>query len=178
MRVQDDERLMARVRTRDSAAFEAIYDTHHRLVYGIAFRMLGQAGTAEDVTQNVFLKIWSEPERFTPGNFPGWLARMTRNRCLDVLRSKSRQPGELPEQMPDEHSMEERAFASIDAANVRAALAQLPPEQREPIEMGFFGGITHEEIARRTGTALGTIKTRIRTGLRRLRTALDETVAV
>lgn len=167
---------MAGVRSRDGAAFESLYDTHHRLVYGVALRMLGQPGAAEDVTQAVFLKIWSSPELFSSGNFPGWLVRMTRNRCLDVLRSKSHGQAELPEQLPDDVPMEERAFASIDAANVRAALAQLPAEQREPIEMGFFGGVTHEEIARQTGIALGTVKTRIRTGLRRLRAALDETV--
>jgi RNA polymerase sigma-70 factor (ECF subfamily) len=74
--------------------------------------------------------------------------------------------------------LEENAFASIDANLVRTALKQLPPEQREPIEMGFFGGITHEEIARRTGVPLGTVKTRIRAGLRRLRTALEGTVTV
>jgi RNA polymerase sigma-70 factor (ECF subfamily) len=74
--------------------------------------------------------------------------------------------------------LEENAFASIDANLVRAALKQLPPEQREPIEMGFFGGVTHEEIARRTGVPLGTVKTRIRAGLRRLRAALEGTVTV
>ena len=169
---------MARVRARDPAAFEALYDAHHRLVYGVAFRMLGQVGPAEDVTQAVFLKIWSSPDLFISGNFPGWLVRMTRNRCLDMLRSKSRTTVELPSDLPDEEPLEDRAFAAIDAARVRMALKQLPPEQREPIEMGFFGGITHEEIARRTGVALGTVKTRIRSGLRRLRETLDGTVAV
>lgn len=178
MLVADDERLMARVRARDTAAFEAIYDAHHRLVYGLAYRMLGQAAAAEDVTQNIFLKIWSTPELYASGNFPGWLVRMTRNRCLDILRSKSHGAAELPEQMPNDEPMEEHALASIDAANVRSALAHLPPEQREPIEMGFFGGLTHDEIARRTGIPLGTIKTRIRTGLRRLRDSLGHAVEV
>lgn len=176
MLVPDDERLMARVRMRDAAAFEAIYDAHHRLVYGLAHRMLGEAAAAEDVTQNVFLKVWSAPELYASGNFQGWLVRMTRNRCVDVLRAKSRTHGEMPEQLPDERPMEEGALASLDAASVRSALAQLPQEQRAPIEMGFFGGLTHDEIAKRTGIPLGTIKTRIRSGLRRLRETLDGAV--
>ena len=169
---------MARVRSGDAAAFEALYDAYHRLVYGIALRMLGEPGGAEDVTQAVFLKIWSSPGLFESGNFAGWIARIARNRALDVLRSRSRADAEMPEQQPAEDGLEERAFASIDANLVRKALAQLPPEQRDPIELGFFGGITHEEIARRAGLPLGTVKTRIRSGLRRLRAELDGMVTV
>jgi RNA polymerase sigma-70 factor, ECF subfamily len=169
---------MARVRRRDASAFEAIYDGYHRLVYGVAFRMLGDAASAEDVTQGVFLKIWSSPELFASGNFSGWIVRVTRNRALDLLRSKSRNYDELPQTLPDNDPIEERAFATLDAARVRDALAQLPADQREPIELGFFGGVTHEEIARRTGVPLGTVKTRIRSGLRRLRSTLETTVTV
>ncbi len=169
---------MARVRARDSAAFEALYDAYHRLVYGVAFRMLGDASASEDVTQAVFLKIWSAPQLFVSGNFSAWIVRITRNRTLDLLRTKHRTSQELPEEQPDDDPFEERAFAAIDAAHVRAALKQLPAEQRDPIELGFFGGITHEEIARRTGTPLGTVKTRIRSGLRRLRGMLEGTVTV
>lgn len=169
---------MARVRVHDADAFEALYDAYHRLVYGVAFRMLGDAASAEDVTQAVFLKIWSAPDLFAAGNFAGWIVRITRNRALDVLRSKSRNLGELPEQQPATDDLEENAFAAIDANLVRAALKQLPAEQREPIELGFFGGVTHEEIARRTSVPLGTVKTRIRSGLRRLRSVLEGTVTV
>lgn len=169
---------MARIRGRDADAFESLYDAYHRLVYGIAHRMLGDAATAEDVTQAVFLKIWSSPELYHSGNFAGWIVRMTRNRALDLLRSKSHNTAELPEQQPASEDLEERAFAAIDGTLVRNALKQLPPEQRAPIELGFFGGITHEEISRRTGVPLGTVKTRIRAGLRRLRTALEGTVTV
>lgn len=169
---------MARVRSHDAAAFEALYDAYHRLVYGVAMRMLGDAGAAEDVTQAIFLKIWSAPHLFESGNFAGWLVRITRNRALDVLRSKSYRHEELPETRAADEMLEETAFAHIDAGHVRAALAQLPEEQRELIELGFFGGITHEEMARRTGIPLGTVKTRIRAGLRRLRSALQGTVSV
>jgi RNA polymerase sigma-70 factor (ECF subfamily) len=138
--------------------------------------MLGDVAGAEDVTQTVFLKIWSSPNLFASGNFAGWVVRIARNRALDLLRSKSRSHVELPEQQPDNEPLEDRAFASLDAAQIRTALKQLPPEQRELIEMGFFGGVTHEELARRTGVPLGTVKTRIRSGLRRLRSTLEGTV--
>lgn len=170
---------MARVQARDADAFEALYDAHHRLVYGVAARMLGDVSAAEDITQAVFLKIWTSPELFRGGNFPAWIVRMTKNRALDVLRVRNTHPQtELPEGLPEEIAIEDTAFANIDARVVRAALAALPAEQRDPIELGFFGGITHDEIARRSGIPLGTIKTRIRMGLKKLRTALEGAVTV
>ncbi len=170
---------MARVRARDADAFETLYDEHHRLVYGMAARMLGDAPAAEDVTQAVFLKIWTAPELFRGGNFAAWLVRMTRNRALDVLRARSAHgEAELPETLPEETAIEDTAFANIDAGIVRNALAALPAEQREPIELGFFGALTHEEIARQSGIPLGTIKTRIRMGLKKLRSALEGAVTV
>jgi len=170
---------MALVRARNADAFEALYDGYHRLVYGVALRILGDVPAAEDITQGVFLKLWSSPDLYRSGNFPAWLARVARNRALDVLRSKAfRAESELPDAVPENDSLEDVAFAHLDAAKVRSALALLPLEQREPIEQGFFGGITHEEIARRSGIPLGTIKTRIRSGLRKLRDALDGAVTV
>ena len=165
---------MARVRERDAGAFEALYDSYHRLVYGIAARILRDSMAAEDVTQAVFLKLWSSPEAFQGGNFGAWLARVSRNRALDVVRSRAlRSEGEIPLDVPVDTLLDDVVFSRLDGARVRAALATLPSEQREPIELGFFGGITHEEIARRTATPLGTIKTRIRSGLRKLRASLE-----
>ncbi len=170
---------MARVRARDADAFELLYDRFHRLVYGVATRMMNDVSAAEDLTQAVFLKLWSTPELFRGGNFAAWIVRVTRNRALDMLRTRAgRAESELPESLPEADSIEDVAFASIDASRLRTALESLPPEQREPIELGFFSGITHEEIARRTGIPLGTIKTRIRAGLRRLRSMLDGLVTV
>lgn len=177
--VEDATALVGRVKQRDAGAFEQLYDGYHRLVYGIAVRMLGDQSSAEDLTQAVFLKLWTSPELFVGGNFGAWIARVARNRALDVLRSRSAHAeGEFPETIPDDARVEDRAFAEIEAEAVRDALAQLPREQREPIELGFFGGITHEEIAKRTGIPLGTIKTRIRSGLRKLRSNLDAAVTV
>lgn len=166
--------LMARVRERDQDAFESIYDLHHRLVYGVAARILSDATAAEDVTQSVFLKVWNSPGSYRGGSFAAWIVRVTRNRALDVLRGRAtRRETELPESLPEDESMEEAAAARFDAERVRRALTTLPDEQRKAIELGFFGGVTHEEIARSTGTPLGTVKTRIRSGLQKLRAALD-----
>lgn len=170
---------MERVRARDADAFEALYDAYHRLVYGLAVRILSDPAVAEDVTQAVFLKIWSSPELFRGGNFAAWIARVTRNRAYDVMRSRSqRAEGEFPEGLATDDALEDTALANVTAERVRDALQHLPAEQREPIELGFFGGVTHEQIARRTGLPLGTIKTRIRTGLRRLRSALEGAITV
>jgi RNA polymerase sigma-70 factor (ECF subfamily) len=176
--VDETSRLMARVRDRDIAAFEAVYDSYYRLVHGIALKMLGDAMAAEDLTQAVFLKLWSSPEAFREGNFGAWISRVARNRALDVLRGRALRPeDEIPSDVPIDGALDETVFALIDGESVRAALATLPDEQRRPIELGFFGGITHEEIARRTATPLGTVKTRIRSGLHKLRVALETTVA-
>jgi RNA polymerase sigma-70 factor (ECF subfamily) len=161
---------MERLRARDPVAFEQLYDAYHRLVFGIALRMLSDTTMAEDLTQSVFLKLWSTPESFRDGNFAAWLSRVTRNRALDIIRSRASRPqAEIPTDIPMDGTIDDVVFAKIDSQRVRTALAALPPEQRTAIEMGFFGGITHEEIARRTGIPLGTIKTRIRAGLRRMR---------
>jgi RNA polymerase sigma-70 factor (ECF subfamily) len=169
---------MERLRARDPVAFERLYDAYHRLVFGIALRMLRDPTMAEDLTQSVFLKIWTSPDSFREGNFGAWLSRVTRNRALDILRSQaSHTEAEIPFDLPADGTIDDVVFAKIDSQRVRTALAALPDEQRSPIEMGFFGGITHEEIARRTGIPLGTVKTRIRSGLRRLRGALQSAVS-
>lgn len=168
---------MARVRDRDVAAFEALYDSYHRLVHGIALKMLQDAMAAEDLTQAVFLKVWSSPESFKSGNFGAWIARVTRNRALDTLRSRaSRSEDHVAVDVPLDEVIDELVLSKIDAECVREALSTLPEDQRHPIELGFFGGVTHEEIARRTATPLGTVKTRIRAGLRKMRSHLDSTV--
>ena len=172
-------RLMERVRARDVAAFESLYDGHHRLVFGIGLRMLGEPNAAEDLTQAVFMKVWSAPDTFHGGSFVAWLSRVTRNRALDMLRVRAARPEvELPcSDVPLDTSVDDEALARLDARRVRDALAGLPPEQRTLIEMGFFDGVTHQELAARTGTPLGTVKTRIRSGLKSLRAALSPRVS-
>ena len=169
---------MARVQDRDPAAFESLYDGFHRLVFGIAQRMLADPTAAEDLTQAVFLKVWANPDAFRGGNFGAWIARVARNRALDVLRARSARPeAEIPADLGSDHDLDDAVLSKIEGERVRAALTALPEEQRMPIELGFFAGVTHEEIARRTGTPLGTVKTRIRSGLRKLREALETSAA-
>jgi RNA polymerase sigma-70 factor (ECF subfamily) len=169
---------MERVRAHDADAFESLYDRYHAMVYGIALRVLGDGGSAEDVTQNVFLKIWSAPDAFQSGNLVGWLARVARNRAIDVLRSrKLRSESELSESIPDAVTLEQTAMTRIDGQLARAAMTQLSDDQRSLLELGFFGGMTHDAIARKTGIPLGTVKTRMRSGLRRLRDLLDGAAA-
>lgn len=173
--VEAGARLMERVRVRDVDAFEQLYDGYHRLVFGIALRTTSDPSMAEDITQSVFLKLWNAPEAFHEGNFSAWLARVVRNRALDVLRSRAgKATDEIPSDLPADGSLDDVVLSRIDAQGVRRALTSLAEDQRKLIEMGFFGGITHEEIARRTGIPLGTVKTRIRTGLRRMRETLSE----
>jgi RNA polymerase sigma-70 factor (ECF subfamily) len=168
---------MARIRDRDVQAFEELYERFKYVVYGIGSRMLGSDQAAEDVVQAVFMKVWSRPEAFREGNLTAWMARVTRNHCLDALRSRAnRSETPLQEDVPLESAVDDEIFARIDGDRVRTALARLPEEERTPIEMGFFEGATHVEIASRTGIPLGTIKSRIRKGLRRLREQLEGVV--
>lgn len=176
--MDDTSALFARLRERDITAFEVLYDRYHRLVFGIAQRILGEPAAAEDLVQSVFLKLWTAPDSYRAGNFAAWIARVARNQALDVVRSKAvRAIDEMPADLPLEGTVDDVVFARLDGARVRSALGALPDDQRIPIELGFFGGITHEQIARQLDVPLGTIKTRIRSGLRRMRLALETQVA-
>ncbi len=176
--MDDASQLMQRVRARDPQAFEALYDRFSRLVYGVALRVLGEQAAAEDVTQAVFLKLWNAPQSYREGNLPAWLVRVTRNRALDVLRAQAAHPQvELSEALPETGVLEDAVFARLDGAAVRRAIAELSEKERSLIELGFFEGLTHQELARRTGMPLGTVKTRIRSALRKLRTALEGATA-
>ncbi len=126
----------------------------------------------------MFLKIWSAPESFGGGHFGAWLARVTRNRAIDALRSNARLDGsEVPETIPEAGALEDDVIRRFDRRELRRAIGVLPPEQREPIESAFFGGLSHDQIARQTGVPLGTVKTRIRSGLHKLRAELEGAVA-
>ncbi|MEA2718171.1 MAG: hypothetical protein QOJ39_35 [Candidatus Eremiobacteraeota bacterium] len=171
--MEDAGRLMERVSEGDVAAFEALYDSYHRLVFGIAFKVLATEAAAEDVTQAVFVKIWTSATAFRSGNFTGWIARVARNRAIDTLRSVSRDT-ELAHDIPADAAMDEAIVLRVDAARARTIIAELPREQRNVIELAFFGGLTHREIAARTTLPLGTVKTRIRAGLRTVRCAMTE----
>jgi RNA polymerase sigma-70 factor (ECF subfamily) len=157
----------------DTEAFEALYEAHHRMVFGIGLHLLGDHPSAEDLVQTVFLKVWTNPAAFRGGSFVAWLGRVTRNAGLDVLRQRSSHPQtQIPADLPLDEAFEDRVITDSEARRVRIALHHLPASERVAIELGFFHGMTYLRIATETGVPLGTVKTRIRTGLHRLRRAL------
>lgn len=169
----DESALIGRIRAGDESAMADLYDRYSGIVYGVALRVLGNTTAAEDVLQEVFLQLWRNPQAFDAdrGRLPAWLAVITRNRAIDHLRK--RPPEEDIEDLTVSTGVNlENAAAQRQAVDkVRGVLSQLPAEQRRLLEMAFFDGMTHSEIAEKTGEPLGTIKTRIRTGLLVLRKA-------
>ncbi len=148
-------------------------------------RVLADRQLAEDVVQEVFLRVWRRPSAYDPGRgrFISWLMSVTRNRAIDEQRRRSRR---MRSEVSDEHPAREvpsgdrlddpqaAALYGEERRAVREALTRLPPEQRHAIELAYFGGLTQVEIAERTGDPLGTVKTRIRLGMRKLRDSLSE----
>jgi RNA polymerase sigma-70 factor (ECF subfamily) len=140
-------------------------------VYGVALRVLANTTAAEDVVQEVFLQLWRHPQAFNAdrGRLAPWLAVIARNRAIDHLRKRPAEDDidELP--ISTGVDMESDSAQKLAIEKVRGVLAQLPPGQRKALEMAFFEGMTHTQIAGKTGEPLGTVKTRIRTGLLALR---------
>jgi RNA polymerase sigma-70 factor (ECF subfamily) len=170
----DADRLARRLENRDTEAFEALYEAYHRMVFGIAKRLLGDPPSAEDLVQSVFLKLWANPSAFRGGSLVAWLGRVTRNAGLDVLRKRSAHPEtEIPADVPLEDLFEDAVVADSEVQRVRRALLRLPASERIAIEMGFFRGMTYLRVASEIGVPLGTVKTRIRTGLHGLRRELQ-----
>src|SRR5579863_7239995 len=166
-------------RTMDDAelldAMAAVFDRYSRIVYCIALRVLREPGLAEDVMQEVLLMVWKRPQSFVAqrGNLAAWLSVVTRNRAIDVLRKRSPlQPiDEMP--LPDPRDMTVASEKGWLLDKVRTALETLPAEQQGPLELAYFQGLSHTEIAEKTGSPLGTVKTRIRAGLMTIRKAME-----
>jgi RNA polymerase sigma-70 factor (ECF subfamily) len=148
-----------------------LYDLYSSIVYSVALRVLGDTGAAEDILQEVFMQLWRNPGVFdsSRGNLAAWLAVISRNRAIDAIR-KRRPDTDIADVIvsvePDLAGEAERARAM---EKVRGALGAMPSAQRSALEMAYFEGLTHTEIAAKTGEPLGTIKTRIRAGLLALR---------
>jgi RNA polymerase sigma-70 factor, ECF subfamily len=159
------------------ANLEALYDAHHRQAIGIAYRMLGDLGDAEEVVQEVFLAAWRAGHTYdaSRGSTQTWILSMVRNRSIDVLRARKRRPVQpLAEGLdpPDAADVPSQAASNVDAEQARQALESLPPEQKQAIELAYFGGLSHTEIATQLAAPIGTVKGRIRLGLDRLRVAM------
>ena len=159
------------------ASLEALYEAHHRQAIGLAYRVLGNLGEAEEVVQEVFLAAWRAGDRYDPekGSTRTWLLSMVRNRSIDYLRARKRRPSQPLDEILDPLDVTDvpsEAATNVDGAVARQALAQLPPEQREVIELAYFAGLTHSEIAAQLSAPIGTVKGRIRLALDRLRVQL------
>lgn len=177
------EHLMAGLGAGDILALEALYDRYASLVFSVGLRVLGDRQLAEDVVQDVFLRLWRRPLSYDParGRFVSWLLSVTRNRAIDERRRMARrmrqeQPGDGSEpEVPGParfHDPQLEAVLAEERRAVREAMTRLPPAQREVIELAYFSGLTQVEIAARTGEPLGTVKTRTRLGMRKLRDSL------
>lgn len=170
---RDERALIARIRAGDESAMSELYDGYSGIVYGVALRVLGDTSAAEDVLQEVFLQLWRNPQAFDAdrGRLAPWLAVIARNRAIDLLRKRPFEDdiSELP--IAAKVNLEDESARRLAVEKVRGVLAGLPQEQRKSLEMAFFEGMTHSEIAGKTGEPLGTVKTRIRTGLLTLRKA-------
>jgi RNA polymerase sigma-70 factor (ECF subfamily) len=179
-----DEELIRRLLDGEKLAFEAIFDRYGDLVYSTALRVLRDPHLAQDISQEVFVRLWRKPQSFDPerGRFLTWLISVTRNRAVDEIRSRGRRqrhetasPEERQREIPAGEADDpvRSAHLSEQARTVRGALAQLPSEQQQVIELAYFGGLTQKEIADRLDQPLGTVKTRIRLGMQKLRAALS-----
>lgn len=180
-----DDQLMARMGRGEIVALELVYDRYSALVFSVSYRVLNDRQLAEDVVQEVFLRLWRRPSSYDPerGRFISWLMSVTRNRALDEQRRITRR---RRVEYRDEEPMYQ--LASRDAADdpqlgaelaerrqvVREAMTRLPPAQRRVLELAYFSGLTQVEIAERTGDPLGTVKTRVRLGMQKLREALSD----
>ena len=185
---QDDNltRLVSAMAGGNQNAMGELYDLTSSLIHGVAQRMLENPQDAEEVVLDVYMKAWRNAAHYSSdrGSVTGWLVMMARTVAIDRIRSRNAQPrtmelltSALPEPAARAATPEEATVESERRTRIRSAMSELPSEQREALLLAFFGGLSHAELAEQLGQPLGTIKTRIRLGLRRLRTLLGENAA-
>lgn len=171
----EDSVLLSLVQRGDEQAMASLFDRYSKIVYSVALRVLRDPASAEDVLQEIFMQIWRNPDGFiaTRGSLGGWLAVVARNRSIDLLRR--RKPTDTVEDviLASSCNLGNEAERNIMIERARVVIDQLPMEQKKTLEMAFFDGLTHSEIAEMTGDPLGTVKTRIRSGLTTLRKAFQ-----
>jgi RNA polymerase sigma-70 factor (ECF subfamily) len=170
-----DGDLIRRVARRDANAFEALYHRFARPVFGLALRRLGDRMRAEDAVQETFAAVWRSARTYKPDRGAGapWLYAVARNAIVDRSRSRTEPPGEVPDIASTELGPDERAEASYVSWRVHRALESLSPNERDVIELAYYGGLSQSEVADFLGIPLGTVKTRTRAGLGRLADLLE-----
>jgi RNA polymerase sigma-70 factor (ECF subfamily) len=172
--------IASRLRARDPDVVDEVFHFHGRRLNGIARRMVGSDGTADDVVQETFMLLWEHPDRFDPerGTLSAYLSATSRSRALDLLRREAARRGREDRVAADAR---ERTYTHVEDEGIRGslrerldrALAELPARQREAIALAYFGHLTYEEVAAALGRPIGTVKSRIRTGLRTLYEAIE-----
>jgi RNA polymerase sigma-70 factor (ECF subfamily) len=180
-----DEDLMQLVRRGDAAAFELIYDRHSTAAFSLAYRMTGKRNAAEDVVQEAFLSLWRSGARYdhTRGSVRTWVLGIVHNRAIDALRRSMVHDRRRASDEGIEERFEARERTEVEAArrdearDVREALETLPPDQSKVIELAYFGGFTHTQIAEMLEMPIGTVKGRMRLGLEKMRRTLAEGLA-
>lgn len=174
---------MQRLTYQDLLAFRALYLRYGNLVYSTCLRIVRDGHVAEDISQEIFLRLWRSPDRYVAqrGRFLTWLTSVTRNRAVDEVRSRNRRyrhetssPEEQERDVPAPETADPALAAELSDQRrlIIAAMSGLPEEQRQVIELAYFGGLTQQEISQRLSQPLGTVKTRIRLGMQKLRAAL------
>ena len=175
-----DARLVTSIARYNEVALAEVYRRHGRAVYGLARRVLQDAGEAEDVTQEVFLRLWREPDRFDPGrgSLRSFLLAQAHGRAVDAVRSsssrRSRESREAARTARAEYDMQHEVWDLALADQVAQAMGELSEDERRAIQLAYFDGHTYREVARVLEQPEGTVKSRIRSGLRRLRDALAD----
>ncbi len=173
--------LVTRLAAGDESALAQLYDCTNRIVYGLALRILQDPSYAEDIAMEVYLQVWRTASSYDPqrGTVTSWLVTLVRSRALDCLRRRKARRADLEENVDDVADLRDTRptpeLASLEAGRsrvVQKAMADLSPDQREAIELAYFSGLSHSEMAERTGLPLGTVKTRIRLGMLHLRKLL------
>jgi RNA polymerase sigma factor (sigma-70 family) len=174
-----DEALVALVARSDEVALAELYDRYGRVAYGLALRMLRDEALAEDAVQEGFLTIWRSAPRFVPERAKAstWILTLVHRRSVDIVRREERRRADSLELAPEPTTVgaDDDAWLRFERERVQAALKQLPDPQREALELAYYGGFTQTELAEKLGQPVGTIKSRMFTGLTRLRELLGDT---
>ena len=185
-RVLADEELMQLVQNGEVDAFEVIFDRHASAAFSLAYRMCGRRASAEDIVQDAFLSLWRSGSGYDPrrGSVRSWVLSVVHNRAIDAMRRVGSKAGRdvpddgIAERLPARDATDAEVERRDDARKVRTALDELPPDQRRVIELAYFGGFTHNEIAEMLDLPPGTVKGRMRLGLNKMRCTLGEQARV